>query len=342
MIFENKKDDVDDSGNADEQEDVYSLKYITVDGRTAWYYANEKGEVDKDYIGVTDNDYGWWYVKNGEIDFSYTGLGFNDAGCWRIVDGAVDFGCTSVVDSEYGWWYVRDGHVDYSYTGIAPNEYGWWRIVNGQVDFNCNSVECNDAGWFCIRGGKVDFDFNGIESNSSGNWCIWGGKVNFGYDGGVKYLGSTYLVLDGEAFCIDEQIGKGSVGFLELINPTISGLFNCGYAYDQYTVIGAADDATSLENMRQALYGILECNELRKAHGLQELKISNSLMAIAEYDTIDTAKEDATDAALTDIESLDQDIDDPGKMVLANGLTVSDYMAQTKLRPCDRSQHRLD
>lgn len=285
MSAGNTKDDVDDSGNADEQEDVYSLKYIAVDGRTTWYYANEKGEVDKDYTGVTDNDYGWWYVKNGEVDFSYTGLGFNDAGCWRIVNGAVDFGCTGVVDSEYGWWYVRDGHVDYSYTGIAPNEYGWWRIVNGQVDFNCNSVECNDAGWFCIRGGKVDFDFNGIAANSSGNWCIWGGKVNFGYDGGVKYLGSTYLVLDGEAFCIDEQIGKGSVGFLELINPTISGLFNCGYAYDQYTVIGAADDATSLENMRQALYGILECNELRKAHGLQELKISNSLMAIAEYDT---------------------------------------------------------
>ena len=40
------------------------------------------------------------------------------------------------------------------------------------------------------------------------------------------------------------------------------------------------------ENMRQALYGILECNELKKgSHGLQELKISNSLMAIAEYDT---------------------------------------------------------
>ena len=373
MSAGNTKDDVDDSGKADEQEDVYSLKYITVDGRTTWYYANEKGEVDKSYTGVTDNDYGWWYVKNGEVDFSYTGLGFNDAGCWRIVNGAVDFactgvvdseygwwyvcggqvdysytgiapneygwwrivngqvdftcnsvecneygwfylrngqvdfsytglgfndagcwrivngavdfGCTGVVDSEYGWWYVRNGQVDYSYTGIAPNEYGWWRIVNGQVDFNCNSIECNDAGWFCIRGGKVDFDFNGIASNSSGNWCIWGGKVNFGYDGGVKYLGSTYLVLDGEAFCIDEQIGKGSVGFLELINPTISGLFNCGYAYDQYTVIGAADDATSLENMRQALYGILECNELRKAHGLQELKISNSLMAIAEYDT---------------------------------------------------------
>lgn len=62
-----------------------------------------------------------------------------------------------------------------------------------------------------------------------------------------------------------------------------------------------------------------------------------------EYDTIDTAKEDATDAALTDIESLDQDIDDPGKMVLANGLTVSDYMAQTKLaREQTRGKNKED
>ena len=65
--------------------------------------------------------------------------------------------------------------------------------------------------------------------------------------------------------------------------------------------------------------------------------------AIAEYDTIDTAKADATDAALTDIESLDQDIDDPGKMVLANGLTVSDYMAQTKLaREQTRGKNKED
>ena len=50
-----------------------------------------------------------------------------------------------------------------------------------------------------------------------------------------------------------------------------------------------------------------------------------------------------TDAALTDIESLDQDIDDPGKMVLANGLTVSDYMAQTKLaREQTRGKNKED
>ena len=67
---------------------------------------------------------------------------------------------------------------------------------------------------------------------------------------------------------------------------------------------------------------------------------SDAKEAIAEYDTIDTAKEDA---ALTDIESLDQDIDDPGKMVLANGLTVSDYMAQTKLaREQTRGKNKED
>lgn len=50
-----------------------------------------------------------------------------------------------------------------------------------------------------------------------------------------------------------------------------------------------------------------------------------------------------TDDGLTDIESLDQDIDDPGKTVLANGLTVSDYMAQTKLaREQSRGRNKED
>lgn len=49
------------------------------------------------------------------------------------------------------------------------------------------------------------------------------------------------------------------------------------------------------------------------------------------------------DTALTDIDSLDQDIDDPGKTVLANGLTVSDYMAQTKLaREQSRGRNKED
>lgn len=82
--------------------------------------------------------------------------------------------------------------------------------------------------------------------------------------------------------------------------------------------------------------------------------------AIAEYDTyiagsVQTAENtddgivqnDETQgdeaAALEDIQSLDQDIDDPGKTVLANGLTVSDYMAQTKLaREQTRGKNKED
>ena len=85
MSAGNTKDDVDDSGNADEQEDVYSLKYITVDGRTAWYYANEKGEVDKDYIGVTDNDYGCVDGILASFLLIYFSRVIFGSGCWRIV-----------------------------------------------------------------------------------------------------------------------------------------------------------------------------------------------------------------------------------------------------------------
>lgn len=46
---------------------------------------------------------------------------------------------------------------------------------------------------------------------------------------------------------------------------------------------------------------------------------------------------------LTDIESLDYDIEDPGEAVLANGLTISDYMAQTKLaREQSRGRNKED
>lgn len=46
---------------------------------------------------------------------------------------------------------------------------------------------------------------------------------------------------------------------------------------------------------------------------------------------------------LTDVNSLDLDIDDPGEAVLANGLTVSDYLAQSKLaREQTRGKNRED
>lgn len=127
--------------------DHYALRYITVNGRAAWYYANDKGRVDTSYTGVADNEYGWWYVRNGEVDFSYTGLGNNAAGWWRIVNGQVDFSYTGVAANENGWWRIVNGQVDFSFTGLAQNEYGWWYISNGMLDFSYNGY----VNWYGVN-----------------------------------------------------------------------------------------------------------------------------------------------------------------------------------------------
>ena len=186
----------DDPDWADD--DSYTLRYITVNGRTAWYYANEKGQVDTTYTGITTNGYGWWYVRNGEVDFSYTGLAQHEGVWWRIVNGQVDFNCTSVVNSEYGWWYVRNGQVDFTYIGIAPNENGWWRIVNGQVDFNCTSVVNSEYGWWYVRNGQIDFTYTGIASNENGWWRIVNGQVDFNCTSVVKNEYGWWYVKNGQ------------------------------------------------------------------------------------------------------------------------------------------------
>lgn len=48
-----------------------------------------------------------------------------------------------------------------------------------------------------------------------------------------------------------------------------------------YVDLGADVDATSLANMQKALQWIVKCNELRVKEGLQPLKVSDTLMAIA-------------------------------------------------------------
>ena len=40
------------------------------------YYVND--EVDYDYTGLANNEYGWFYVKNGVLDWRYTGLAQNE------------------------------------------------------------------------------------------------------------------------------------------------------------------------------------------------------------------------------------------------------------------------
>ena len=214
-------------------DDSYTLRYITVNGRTAWYYANEKGKVDTTYTGVRTNGYGWWYVRNGEVDFSYTGLAQSETGWWRIVNGAVDFNCTSVVNSEYGWWYVRNGQIDFGYTGVAQNENGWWRIVNGAVDFGCNSVVNSEYGWWYIRNGQIDFTYTGVAQNENGWWRIVNGAVDFNCNSVVNSEYGWWYIRNGQIDFTYTGVAQNEYGWWRIENGALNFGFT-GLAQNEY------------------------------------------------------------------------------------------------------------
>ena len=54
-----------------------------------WLYMPDGKTVDKSYIGLAKNEFGWWYVKNGTIDFTYNGTAKNQYGTWNVVNGKV-------------------------------------------------------------------------------------------------------------------------------------------------------------------------------------------------------------------------------------------------------------
>ena len=88
----------------------------------------------------------------------------------------------------------------------------------------------------------------------------------------------------------EAAVAKGSLGFFESIgssyaanivqNPeATSGL------KDSHTEVGAASDATSLDNMKKAIERMAKVNELRTSLGLPELKVYDSLVAISQIQT---------------------------------------------------------
>lgn len=80
-----------------------------------------------------------------------------------------------------------------------------------------------------------------------------------------------------------EQIAKGSLGYFEQNGSDAALHVFEDTAYNKYTKVGEAKDATSLENIKASLEYIQKCNELRKENGLAELIIDDKTMAIAQY-----------------------------------------------------------
>ena len=100
---------------------------------------------------------------------------------------------------------------------------------------------------------------------------------------------------------------------------------------------GTNDSNNTADNVAGNVTSDIETNTANAAQN------TNTAQNTDQNLTANTDNSSLDDTALTDIDSLDQDIDDPGKTVLANGLTVSDYMAQTKLaREQSRGKNKED
>lgn len=83
---------------------------------------------------------------------------------------------------------------------------------------------------------------------------------------------------------LKEQQASGSFGFFEYVKApdALDALENSTYA--DMTKKGEDADATSLDNMRDSLAWIRKLNEIRARQGLEELTVTDTLMAMAQAD----------------------------------------------------------
>ena len=234
------------SGNGNAFVTTYAQEYydstdyhLNLDDDGVWRCYNSGGQLDTEYDGIVENEYGWWKVSEGQIDFSYTGMilnqygwwyvdngtvdfsadcmALNQYGWWKITGGTVDFTFNGLAENQYGWWKMKDGTVDFSYNGIAQNQYGWWNVDKGAVNLNANGLiydEGTDTWWY-FKDGYIDFSYTELASNDYGEWKICNGSVDFGFKGIAKDDEGSWYVHEGK------------------VDKTYTGTFEYdGYTYD--------------------------------------------------------------------------------------------------------------
>lgn len=234
------------SGNGDAFVTTYAQEYydstdyhLNLDDDGVWRCYNSGGQLDTEYDGIVENEYGWWKISEGQIDFSYTGMilnqygwwyvdngtvdfsadcmALNQYGWWKITGGTVDFTFNGLAENQYGWWKMKDGTVDFSYNGIAQNQYGWWKVDKGAVNLNANGLiydEGTDTWWY-FKDGYIDFSYTELASNDYGEWKLCNGSVDFGFKGIAKDDEGSWYVYEGK------------------VDKTYTGTFEYdGYTYD--------------------------------------------------------------------------------------------------------------
>lgn len=234
------------SGNGDAFVTTYAQEYydstdyhLNLDDDGVWRCYNSGGQLDTEYDGIVENEYGWWKVSEGQIDFSYTGMILNQYGWWYVDNGTVDFSADCMALNQYGWWKITDGTVDFTFNGLAENQYGWWKMKDGTVDFSYNGIAQNQYGWWNVdkgvvnlnangliydegtdtwwyfKDGYIDFSYTELASNDYGEWKICNGSVDFGFKGIAKDDEGSWYVHEGK------------------VDKTYTGTFEYdGYTYD--------------------------------------------------------------------------------------------------------------
>lgn len=94
----------------------------------------------------------------------------------------------------------------------------------------------------------------------------------------------TVADLKEQAENMEAQIQKGSLGFFESMgyDDAANIIREQSKENGGATNVGDPWDATALENMRETLQYIKQCNEIRRQNGLGELQVNAELMAIAQ------------------------------------------------------------
>ena len=196
------------SGNGDAFVTTYAQEYydstdyhLNLDDDGVWRCYNSGGQLDTEYDGIVENEYGWWKVSEGQIDFSYTGMILNQYGWWYVDNGTVDFSADCMALNQYGWWNVDKGAVNLNANGLIYDEGTdtWWYFKDGYIDFSYTELASNDYGEWKICNGSVDFGFKGIAKDDEGSWYVHEGKVDKTYTGTFEYDGYTYDVVRGRA-----------------------------------------------------------------------------------------------------------------------------------------------
>lgn len=82
----------------------------------------------------------------------------------------------------------------------------------------------------------------------------------------------------------DQKVQQGSFAFFETMGSSAAIQALTGSTYASRTVKGDPVDATSLENMKNSIQYMRECNELRARDGLGALQVNDTMMAMAQAD----------------------------------------------------------